>query len=422
MSGLDTRTIDLTDLPQEQSPDVEHEFRVFITEPAFDRIAERGAADLSREIGGVLVGQICKDSGGPYVRVDTTIDALHAEEKGAELTFTHSTWQHIHEQMDREHQGRRIVGWYHTHPGFGIFLSDRDLFIQQSFFNLAFQVALVYDPKSHEHGVFVWHENEPTRCRRYWVGRQELRWDGSRSDAGPELKHAAAPKPAPAEPGGGSPALAGGPVLTGGNSTPQLDRTALAIAAAVILLIGALAGWWFGRGSAANLVQQAQADIDRVRLTAAQDIVRGLNTDLILFLRESIAGQGVLRPLDEVLASLESASEALTAEDRETALQSLARGRQELTSLRDTYARADTSLRTLVTLSRVGTVDTRELARSITAQQAALGQLYVELAEDVAKTDVRRAQRLLQTAMTIDPGNAPRYERRRQELGREKSP
>ncbi|TMQ25117.1 MAG: hypothetical protein E6J90_06620, partial [Deltaproteobacteria bacterium] len=120
--------------------------------------------------GGVLVGEVLRDDAGPYLRIDATIDALHADEKGAELTFTHATWEHIHKEMDGKHQDKRVVGWYHTHPGFGVFLSDRDQFIHKSFFNLPFQVAFVYDPKSREHGMFTWHDNEVWRARRYWIG------------------------------------------------------------------------------------------------------------------------------------------------------------------------------------------------------------------------------------------------------------
>ena len=64
-----------------------------------------------------------------FVKVDATIDALYAEEKGTELTFTQETWDYIHKELESKHKGKKIVGWYHTHPGFGIFLSDRDLFI-----------------------------------------------------------------------------------------------------------------------------------------------------------------------------------------------------------------------------------------------------------------------------------------------------
>ena len=167
LNGLDTRAIDTKELSKEMFPHVRHGFRIFISEDAFDRATERGQPDLTREVGGVLVGRIHQDKNGPFVKVDATIDALYAEEKETELTFTQETWDYIHKELESKHKGKKIVGWYHTHPGFGIFLSDRDLFIHQSFFNLPYQIALVYDPKSHEHGVFAWRDNEPARCRQY---------------------------------------------------------------------------------------------------------------------------------------------------------------------------------------------------------------------------------------------------------------
>ena len=162
-----------------------HGFRIFISEDAFDRATERGQQDLTREVGGVLIGKLHKDESGPFLKVDATIDALYADEKGTELTFTQQTWDYIHQELESKHKGKKIVGWYHTHPGFGIFLSDRDQFIHQSFFNLPYQIALVYDPKSHEHGVFAWRDNEPARCRQYWIGQEETLWDGPRASAEP---------------------------------------------------------------------------------------------------------------------------------------------------------------------------------------------------------------------------------------------
>src|SRR3954447_25139327 len=64
--------------------------------------------------------------------------------------------------MERNHHGRKILGWYHTHPGFGIFLSEMDLFIQNNFFPEPWQVASVYDPKSGEDGIFVWKRGHAT--------------------------------------------------------------------------------------------------------------------------------------------------------------------------------------------------------------------------------------------------------------------
>ena len=51
-----------------------------------------------------------------------------------------------------------IVGWYHTHPSFGIFLSHHDLFIHQHFFAQPLQVAYVVDPINQTRGFFQWHD------------------------------------------------------------------------------------------------------------------------------------------------------------------------------------------------------------------------------------------------------------------------
>lgn len=184
---MDFRALSQMELATQPFPSVQYDFRIFIDEGAFDRICNN--ADDSREVGGILVGDVWRDENGPFIRVDDIIEALHAEESGTELTITHATWNHIHEQMDTIHTGKRILGWYHTHPNFGIFLSDRDQFIQQSFFNLPFQIALVYDPVRRVHGIFSWRDSKPWRVRQYWIGARQHIWDDPRETSEPpELK------------------------------------------------------------------------------------------------------------------------------------------------------------------------------------------------------------------------------------------
>ena len=79
------------------------------------------------------------------------------------MTFTAETWQHIDREMDEKFPGRKIVGWYHTHPGFGIFLSEMDLFIQRHFFKPPGRRRFVYDPQSKERGLFGWSGGEIVR-------------------------------------------------------------------------------------------------------------------------------------------------------------------------------------------------------------------------------------------------------------------
>jgi proteasome lid subunit RPN8/RPN11 len=52
------------------------------------------------------------------------------------------------------------VGWYHTHPGFGIFLSNMDLFIHRNFFPQKWHIALVLDPVNKKSGYFCWDKKQ----------------------------------------------------------------------------------------------------------------------------------------------------------------------------------------------------------------------------------------------------------------------
>jgi proteasome lid subunit RPN8/RPN11 len=115
-------------------------------------IRQHAHSSRKAEICGVLIGQ---DRGG-VVKVEASITGLNAEEAGAHVTFTQDTWEHIYRVKDRKFPDARIVGWYHSHPGFGVFLSEHDTFIHTNFFSSPGQVAWVVDPHSDEEGCFGW--------------------------------------------------------------------------------------------------------------------------------------------------------------------------------------------------------------------------------------------------------------------------
>jgi proteasome lid subunit RPN8/RPN11 len=100
--------------------------------------------------------------------VQASIRGAQAREEGAHVTFTHETWTHIHGEMDQRYSDLEIVGWYHTHPGFGIFLSDMDAFIHRNFFGQPAQVALVHDPLAGQIGFFTERNGELAQLTRFW--------------------------------------------------------------------------------------------------------------------------------------------------------------------------------------------------------------------------------------------------------------
>ena len=131
---------------------------IYLERKAADAIERHALRDTSVELGGILLGQECIDeeTGKPFVRVTESLEAKHYENTQASFTYTHQSWEEISRERDRLHPGLDIVGWYHTHPDFGIFLSSHDLFIHRNFFAQPLQVAYVVDPIRQTRGFFQW--------------------------------------------------------------------------------------------------------------------------------------------------------------------------------------------------------------------------------------------------------------------------
>jgi proteasome lid subunit RPN8/RPN11 len=134
---------------------------IYFEESARDAIDEHVGGDTSVERGGVLVGSIDEQNG--RVTVSAAIPAYRATSAVASLTFTHEAWDDVNEILADRYDGLRMVGWYHSHPRFGIFLSEWDLFIQSNFFAAPWQVAYVVDPVLGKSGFFGWENGNVVR-------------------------------------------------------------------------------------------------------------------------------------------------------------------------------------------------------------------------------------------------------------------
>ena len=146
----------------------------FDRSPYADLVAH-AKQSLDVEVGGVLCGDACEDEAGLYVHVRATIPGTASRAGSTHVTFTQDTWTAIHAEMEQKYPQLTIVGWYHTHPGFGVLFSDMDLFIQKNFFAGPAQVALVTDPLGGTEALCV---NGPEGIRyvdRFWVEGRERR-------------------------------------------------------------------------------------------------------------------------------------------------------------------------------------------------------------------------------------------------------
>lgn len=144
--------------------------------PGLDRVLgedvyEHCFSATNREVGGVLVGSMMP---GNPPQVTGSIRAIQADETAAQLTFTQEAWEHIHQVLETRFPDGKIVGWYHTHPRYGLFLSEQDMFIHRNFFQNRSQIALVIDPLAGEEAVFVWRGKEVVEYFRRSTGHEPL--------------------------------------------------------------------------------------------------------------------------------------------------------------------------------------------------------------------------------------------------------
>jgi len=414
VSESDIRAIRVDELERGEFPRVELGFRVHIAEQAFDRAIEHAERHPDREVGGVLVGRVLADDQGPFVLAEDTIEALHADEKDTELTFTHATWDHIHGEMDRAHAGQRVVGWYHTHPGFGIFLSDRDRFIQSSFFDLPYQIALVYDPRSREHGIFTWQRGAPRRCRHYWVGTREHRWEPPPRER--EVKPASQPATEETTVGSSEDHMS---AHADGDFTMALAR------AAVLLLLGALVGWWLGGRTGADERARLQQALASQQAAGAAGLAESLNRDLVDVLRDALGASETASDFDAQIARLDAALGRVSPDGEQdaAAVGEIRAARDALVTERNRRRLAFEVLRSLEQAGRAGSPDPRQVQQILADHSAALGQLCVEFAERArAEGDERSAERFFELAVRIDPAKRSLYESKRdgQRNGEEK--
>jgi proteasome lid subunit RPN8/RPN11 len=124
--------------------------RLILSDDLLLDLERHAYSNLDAEVGGMLFGEIV---GGNTV-IAGSVAATTAAAQQISLTFTHDVWQDILKAGEERFPGKTIVGWYHTHPSFGLFLSEYDQFIQNNFFSNAGQIALVIDPIAGNMGWF----------------------------------------------------------------------------------------------------------------------------------------------------------------------------------------------------------------------------------------------------------------------------
>lgn len=126
------------------SPAVDTAEQVYISSLALLKMLKHGRAGVPMEVMGLMLGEFVDDY---TVRV---IDVFAMPQSGTGVSVEAVDPVFQAKMLDMLRQTGRpemVVGWYHSHPGFGCWLSGVDINTQQSFEALSKRaVAVVIDP------------------------------------------------------------------------------------------------------------------------------------------------------------------------------------------------------------------------------------------------------------------------------------
>ena len=148
---------------------VEENKNIYILQSVYKEIHKFTQNKTLNESGGMLVGTILEEFGKTNIIISGFVEAKYCEATPTTLKFTHETWEYVHKEIEKKHPGKKIVGWIHTHPDFGIFLSEYDKFIHQNFFNEDYQVAYVVDPIQKIEGFYFWINEKIEKCKGFYI-------------------------------------------------------------------------------------------------------------------------------------------------------------------------------------------------------------------------------------------------------------
>ncbi|KDQ20688.1 hypothetical protein BOTBODRAFT_26705 [Botryobasidium botryosum FD-172 SS1] len=117
---------------------------IHISSLALLKMLKHGRAGVPMEVMGLMLGEFVDDY---TVRV---IDVFAMPQSGTTVTVEsvdHVFQTKMKEMLKQTGRPEMVIGWYHSHPGFGCWLSSVDINTQQSFEQLnPRSVAVVIDP------------------------------------------------------------------------------------------------------------------------------------------------------------------------------------------------------------------------------------------------------------------------------------
>lgn len=129
---------------------------IIMHQDALRQVVEHSHSDRRVELGGALLGQAYRYQSQIYVEIMAALPAVSGSHGPIHFTFNADSWTQLQRDRAERYPKLDIVGWFHTHPGLGVFYSGDDVVVHSAAFTLPWHVGLVVDPIRNEASFFGW--------------------------------------------------------------------------------------------------------------------------------------------------------------------------------------------------------------------------------------------------------------------------
>lgn len=153
----------------------EREFQVYFVARVLEQIWAHARQQPRVECSGILVGQPCQtlDLKVTFVVIVGAVPHQTNRRSVGHVTVGPAEIAAVREIIETNFPNCIPVGWYHSHPGHGIFLSGQDMTIVRSIYNQAWHIAVVVDPIRNEAGMFYGESGTPLEG---WLEVADATW------------------------------------------------------------------------------------------------------------------------------------------------------------------------------------------------------------------------------------------------------
>jgi len=130
-------------------------FELYVSKQAAEKMVNHAKryGRIKQEALGFMLGDVCTSGRKRFemVRDIVTGPLLTSADR---VRFDKESYAELFAELDASGFDYVIVGWYHSHPGYGCFMSKTDLSTQISAFRESFHSAIVVDPINKEIDAF----------------------------------------------------------------------------------------------------------------------------------------------------------------------------------------------------------------------------------------------------------------------------